>query len=339
MKKYALLFFVCLISFVSGYSQSCVPNPASRTFGSGNTSFTIHYPGTSGNSCHNCYTYLKANGFTSGYFTINGVQQSTTNYLCTYLNPCWWYYIQYTNSSGQSSSANIYTPGPTVQNISMQIVNQTCQNNCNPAICSCNCSSVQVRLSSQACPSLTSWNWKLKVYQTSGSTTTLTTQTSTAQNPLFTIAPWNAGTEVVGCLTLCDGRECCQTLKIDCLWGGDETAIVLSEPDEFLGYEEDKTFANPLQIEQMGHDHSLLSLVYPNPANDHIYFQGELLELSAAIPTIVEIYNTLGQRIIYRQLNESELSVQTADLPNGVYYLSLRQGEKNLYSQKIIIRH
>ena len=52
--------------------------------------------------------------------------------------------------------------------------------------------------------------------------------------------------------------------------------------------------------------------VYPNPANDYLNVEGEM--------TSIEIYNTVGQRMMTKQVN-SDTKIDLSGLNNGIYFL------------------
>lgn len=53
--------------------------------------------------------------------------------------------------------------------------------------------------------------------------------------------------------------------------------------------------------------------VYPNPANDRLTVEGEM--------TSVQVYNTLGQCLITKQVDASSVQVDLSGLDNGIYFL------------------
>ncbi|MFN7119539.1 MAG: T9SS type A sorting domain-containing protein [Saprospiraceae bacterium] len=320
MKKLTIFLSLCFsVSII--LAQVCTPNPASQSFGSGNTAFTVYFPGTTGNSCANCYTYLKANNFGTGVFTINGQAQSPTNYLCRSLAPCSSHYVQYTYN-GQSSYGLVYVGRPTVQSINMQITNSSCSGGSCPYGCSCNCTNVPVMFSAQTCPAISNWSWSIKVTQTSGMSSTTTTYNSSAQNPTLTIPTWNGGTKIEACLNLCDGSQCCKIVRGDCLLDDPEEVLLTKGSNEFISVQ-------PVR-EQI-----TTNLIYPNPASTQIYLDPKLMDQSSEQMNI-QIINTLGIKTYEAQLESNTLNI--SNLPNGIYFIIVRSNRKIIHTEKISVR-
>lgn len=53
--------------------------------------------------------------------------------------------------------------------------------------------------------------------------------------------------------------------------------------------------------------------VYPNPANDYLTVEGRM--------TSVEVYNTVGQRLIVQEVNDAIAQINLSGLGNGIYFL------------------
>lgn len=70
--------------------------------------------------------------------------------------------------------------------------------------------------------------------------------------------------------------------------------------------------------------------IYPNPTNDLLNIQGN----SNSQPVEAELYNEMGQRVMYSAINGSG-TLSLADLPEGVYILQLNQA----YSYKVLVIH
>lgn len=75
--------------------------------------------------------------------------------------------------------------------------------------------------------------------------------------------------------------------------------------------------------------------VYPNPASDWLYVENnDFYDISS-----VALYNTMGQRLIYYELNQGNegiLHLNVADLPAGIYLLYFT-GNNTRHFQKIIL--
>ena len=70
--------------------------------------------------------------------------------------------------------------------------------------------------------------------------------------------------------------------------------------------------------------------VYPNPANDVIFIKGEEIQF-------VEIYNSIGMRVISKNVNASE-SINIADLACGMYFVRILDKKGNISTTKIVKR-
>lgn len=77
-----------------------------------------------------------------------------------------------------------------------------------------------------------------------------------------------------------------------------------------------------------------VSDAYPNPAMDAISIQYKLVNNNA----VFELYNLSGNRLQSIQLNDNKgiLSIQVKDLPAGVYYFRLKDGNQVSKSSKFI---
>jgi hypothetical protein len=79
--------------------------------------------------------------------------------------------------------------------------------------------------------------------------------------------------------------------------------------------------------------------VSPNPANDYI---NVVLDLSTRCILQLKLTNIIGESVIQRhyhlEVGLQKLTIAVADLPDGIYILQLRIGERT-YFTKIIIRH
>ena len=79
----------------------------------------------------------------------------------------------------------------------------------------------------------------------------------------------------------------------------------------------------------VGIDESRSTLtLFPNPANESVTLQGESLG-------VVNIYNTLGQKVDTFFSEESELVIPTAKYPNGIYFVRIGNGS----TQRLVIAH
>ena len=72
-------------------------------------------------------------------------------------------------------------------------------------------------------------------------------------------------------------------------------------------------------------------IIYPNPANNKIYVDGEDV-------SVVEIYNSLGQRVLMVE-GSDKTSVDVAAFGNGVYVVRAITNEGNVTTKKVTIAH
>jgi hypothetical protein len=79
--------------------------------------------------------------------------------------------------------------------------------------------------------------------------------------------------------------------------------------------------------------------IYPNPASNYLYI--EQLPPSET-PYFIKLFNSTGQQAAQtsiRQLtDQNKIEIATSALPNGVYYLTIINGEQQL-NQTIMIMH
>lgn len=74
--------------------------------------------------------------------------------------------------------------------------------------------------------------------------------------------------------------------------------------------------------------------IYPNPASQQVTLRAD--DDMQATYTLV---NALGQEVMQGQLEGRELTLTTADLSNGIYFLSLRANNQLVQQSKLIIQH
>ena len=74
-------------------------------------------------------------------------------------------------------------------------------------------------------------------------------------------------------------------------------------------------------------------LIYPNPNNGNFIIKtnGSIKHLHA------EVYNQLGQLILYKEGNESEDEMQVNELSEGVYFVNVYANGTKLATQKLIV--
>lgn len=75
--------------------------------------------------------------------------------------------------------------------------------------------------------------------------------------------------------------------------------------------------------------------IYPNPASDLLNISTTKENLNNDLS--IEIYNTLGERMIQTNLQERFIQVNTSELASGIYFVALKQKGFILSQQKLII--
>jgi hypothetical protein len=76
------------------------------------------------------------------------------------------------------------------------------------------------------------------------------------------------------------------------------------------------------------------ALVYPNP-----FSEGFELNMTNLEVTEIQVYNFMGKLMYANYLNESEkkLSINTSSWGNGLYVLHLKNGEKTIRQEKLLL--
>jgi len=87
---------------------------------------------------------------------------------------------------------------------------------------------------------------------------------------------------------------------------------------------------NNLSVNDLGNKKIL---VFPNPADNEF-----LIKNLTETPYEVKLTDVSGKMLFGKNSSEKELKVNTAELPNGIYFLQVN-GEKTNSSQKLIIQH
>ena len=80
--------------------------------------------------------------------------------------------------------------------------------------------------------------------------------------------------------------------------------------------------------------HTTKFLLYPNPANNVLYFKSEVIENGVLI-----LYNSLGDVCMQTNFtSQQSIEINTANLSAGFYLLQILTTSSN-YSEKIIVSH
>lgn len=80
------------------------------------------------------------------------------------------------------------------------------------------------------------------------------------------------------------------------------------------------------------------AIIFPNPSSNEIVIKWNKAEKVKVKPYILRIIDKNGSKVYEKEYNENEISVSIPNLSNGVYYLTLSNGEYN-ESHQIQIRH
>lgn len=97
-------------------------------------------------------------------------------------------------------------------------------------------------------------------------------------------------------------------------------------------------FVATLGVEE-GNPQYSFSDVYPNPANNNAFVSYKISDLSNV--TRMVVCNILGNEIISHPINESEgtIKIETSGLADGLYFYSVVDGNKTLFTKKLIVKH
>ncbi|UOU99726.1 T9SS type A sorting domain-containing protein [Chryseobacterium daecheongense] len=73
-------------------------------------------------------------------------------------------------------------------------------------------------------------------------------------------------------------------------------------------------------------------ILYPNPTKDFVYINHLPKE------SIVTIFDTVGRKVFRKKYSQTNISIETSTFANGVYIIQIDNVEKNILSEKLIIR-
>lgn len=73
-------------------------------------------------------------------------------------------------------------------------------------------------------------------------------------------------------------------------------------------------------------------ILYPNPTKDFVYINHLPKE------SIVTIFDTVGRIVFSKKYSQKSISIETSAFANGVYIIQIDNEEKNILSEKLIIR-
>ena len=91
-------------------------------------------------------------------------------------------------------------------------------------------------------------------------------------------------------------------------------------------------------IENIASSSSKKIIAFPNPANALVQFQ---IEGNANTNSSIQLFDIAGNKIREARMSEATgfMSMETADLPGGVYFYRLFENDKAIQTQRLIISH
>ncbi|MHC1775355.1 MAG: LamG-like jellyroll fold domain-containing protein [Lentimicrobium sp.] len=115
-------------------------------------------------------------------------------------------------------------------------------------------------------------------------------------------------------------------------WGSKGTGQVICTETNAMGCTSNQSILNvsigALGVDEPNFDKLVIS---PNPTTSIINILSEIL-----IDKVV-VYNSLGKRILEKGINDSEISIDLTSFGKGVYYFSLKIGEKTVNKKVIVL--
>ena len=82
------------------------------------------------------------------------------------------------------------------------------------------------------------------------------------------------------------------------------------------------------------HNNEAQQTIYPNPASDEINIKlGNDIE-----SMIVEIYNIIGEKVLYKRVNSSYVRIDVSKLEAGVYLISIFKSDETKLNEKVYIK-
>ena len=71
--------------------------------------------------------------------------------------------------------------------------------------------------------------------------------------------------------------------------------------------------------------------LYPNPTSDYLNIAG------INSKTFIEIYDTLGKRILSKMIDEDQTQIDVSQIRTGIYLLKLTDGDKSIFKRIVIL--
>jgi hypothetical protein len=94
------------------------------------------------------------------------------------------------------------------------------------------------------------------------------------------------------------------------------------------------TLSPPVGLRERQANSERPALIYPNPSSGTFMIASDHFE-----NTFYQLTNSLGQKLQEGSITQREQLVNTGSLEEGIYFLSIRSGNRILQQQKIIIQH
>lgn len=81
---------------------------------------------------------------------------------------------------------------------------------------------------------------------------------------------------------------------------------------------------------------TLISQIFPNPADRFVTIT---LEKNAKAGTTVEVFNLLGAKVHSQNVSGNRLDINTANLHNGIYLVTIKENGKAVETKKLVVKH
>lgn len=90
-----------------------------------------------------------------------------------------------------------------------------------------------------------------------------------------------------------------------------------------------------LSVKQLPQKELMEVSLYPNPANEQVNIQ-----LNENLQNVkVLLFNTAGAIVHNQEYSGKSILINTAEMPDGFYFIKAFDGEKQIAAQKVIIQH
>lgn len=113
--------------------------------------------------------------------------------------------------------------------------------------------------------------------------------------------------------------------RLDLLIGNFRGGLSWYETASIVGIEENTTQQNTFQI-------------YPNPTQNHLFFDWKNTAFPSTDALEIQIYNTLGQLVLTSNLEQGEKTLPIGGLESGLYLVEVRIGGEWIGGKKLVVR-